>query len=144
MVIIMGVQTYEGKEHRYIDYPIVDVLQMMGKACRPLEDERSRCVLMCQQTRKDFFKKFELPYKPLLDAGVPFYAALGNHDEPAIQINYKPFNMDGKRYYSFRKGDVECGSRGREGTWTGLCMGSPLRGERAPVPRVTLRRMDTA
>lgn len=54
----MGVQTYEGKEHRYIDYPIVDVLQMMGKACRPLEDERSRCVLMCQQTRKDFFKKF--------------------------------------------------------------------------------------
>lgn len=58
MVIIMGVQTYEGKEHRYIDYPIVDVLQMMGKACRPLEDERSRCVLMCQQTRKDFFKKF--------------------------------------------------------------------------------------
>ena len=58
MVIIMGVQTYEGKEHRYIDYPIVDVLQMMGKACRPLEDERSRCVLMCQQTRKDFFKQF--------------------------------------------------------------------------------------
>ena len=58
MVIIMGVQTYEGKEHRYIDYPIVNVLQMMGKACRPLEDERSRCVLMCQQTRKDFFKKF--------------------------------------------------------------------------------------
>lgn len=31
---------------------------MMGRACRPLEDERSRCVLMCQQTRKDFYKKF--------------------------------------------------------------------------------------
>jgi hypothetical protein len=61
-----------------------------------------------RETAKDFFKKFELPYKPLLDAGVPFYAALGNHDEPAIQINYKPFNMGGKRYYSFRKGDVEC------------------------------------
>ncbi|PPQ88313.1 hypothetical protein CVT25_012373 [Psilocybe cyanescens] len=58
MVIIMGVQSYEGKEHRYIDYPVMDVLQMMGKACRPLEDENSRCVLMCQQTRKDFFKKF--------------------------------------------------------------------------------------
>ena len=54
MVIIMGVQFYEGKEHRYIDYPVMDVLQMMGRACRPLEDERSRCVLMCQQTRKDF------------------------------------------------------------------------------------------
>jgi len=61
-----------------------------------------------RETAKDFFTKFELPYKALLDAGVSFHAALGNHDEPAIQVNYKPFNMDGKRYYRFRKGDVEC------------------------------------
>lgn len=54
----MGVQFFEGKEHRYIDYPVMDVLQMMGSACRPREDERSRCVLMCQQTKKDFYKKF--------------------------------------------------------------------------------------
>ncbi|KAK7461038.1 Pre-mRNA-splicing helicase BRR2 [Stygiomarasmius scandens] len=58
MVIIMGVQYYEGKEHRYVDYPVMDVLQMMGRACRPREDDRSRCVLMCQQTKKDFYKKF--------------------------------------------------------------------------------------
>ncbi|KAF5375631.1 hypothetical protein D9757_008508 [Collybiopsis confluens] len=58
MTIIMGVQYYEGKEHRYIDYPVMDVLQMIGRACRPREDERSRCVLMCQQTKKDFYKKF--------------------------------------------------------------------------------------
>src|SRR5712691_7679288 len=57
LVIIMGVQSYEGKEHRYVDYPVMDVLQMMGRACRPLEDDRSRCVLMTQQTRKDFYKK---------------------------------------------------------------------------------------
>jgi 3',5'-cyclic AMP phosphodiesterase CpdA len=54
----------------------------------------------------DFVKKFEAPYKPLLDGGVKFYAALGNHDEPAQRF-YKPFNMDGKRFYSVRKGDVE-------------------------------------
>jgi len=54
----MGVQYYEGKEHRYVDYPVMDVLQMMGRACRPREDDRSRCVLMCQQTKKDFYKKF--------------------------------------------------------------------------------------
>ncbi|KAE9386751.1 Sec63-domain-containing protein [Gymnopus androsaceus JB14] len=58
MTIIMGVQYFEGKEHRYIDYPVMDVLQMMGSACRPRDDERSRCVLMCQQTKKDFYKKF--------------------------------------------------------------------------------------
>ncbi|KAH6906126.1 Sec63 Brl domain-containing protein [Coprinopsis sp. MPI-PUGE-AT-0042] len=72
MVIIMGVQSYEGKEHRYIDYPVMDVLQMMGKACRPLEDERSRCVLMCQQTRKDFYKKF-------LGEGLPIESHLPTH-----------------------------------------------------------------
>ena len=53
-----------------------------------------------------YVNKFEKPYKPLLDAGVKFYATLGNHDEPSQRF-YKPFNMDGKRYYSFRKGDVE-------------------------------------
>ncbi|BEJ17062.1 hypothetical protein CspHIS471_0604630 [Cutaneotrichosporon sp. HIS471] len=58
MVIIMGVQYFDGQEHRYVDYAIADVLQMMGRACRPSIDSSSRCVLMCQQTRKDFFKKF--------------------------------------------------------------------------------------
>ncbi|KAJ4471946.1 Sec63-domain-containing protein [Lentinula lateritia] len=58
MVIIMGVQYFEGKEHRYVDYPVMDVLQMIGKACRPRHDDRSRCVLMCQQTKKEFYKKF--------------------------------------------------------------------------------------
>src|SRR5437763_16189993 len=32
---------------------------------------------------KDFTNKFEKPYKKLLDAGVKFYATLGNHDDPA-------------------------------------------------------------
>lgn len=54
---------------------------------------------------QDFVQKFEKPYKPLLDAGVKFYAALGNHDDPN-QRYYKPFNMNGQRYYSFSKGDV--------------------------------------
>jgi predicted phosphodiesterase len=51
---------------------------------------------------QDFKKKFEDPYQPLLDAGVKFYASLGNHDDPQEQRNYKLFNMDGKRYYSFK------------------------------------------
>jgi len=54
----------------------------------------------------DFTRKFELPYKPLLDAGVKFYATLGNHDNPDDERLYKPFNMSGERYYSFKKGDV--------------------------------------
>lgn len=54
----------------------------------------------------DFKRKFEDPYRPLLDAGVKFFASLGNHDETAERL-YKPFNMDGKRYYSFKRGNAE-------------------------------------
>lgn len=53
-----------------------------------------------------YLNKFEKPYKVLLDAGVKFYASLGNHDEPSQRF-YKLFNMGGKRYYSFARGDVE-------------------------------------
>lgn len=51
---------------------------------------------------QDYARKFELPYKPLLDAKIPFYASLGNHDD-SNQIYYKGFNMGGKRFYTFKK-----------------------------------------
>lgn len=54
----------------------------------------------------DFEKKFEQPYKPLLNEGVQFYASLGNHDN-SNEVSYAPFNMGGHRYYSFTKGEVE-------------------------------------
>jgi predicted phosphodiesterase len=50
---------------------------------------------------KDYKKKFEEPYKALLDSGLKFYAALGNHDN-TDERNYKPFNMGGQRYYTFK------------------------------------------
>ena len=50
---------------------------------------------------QDYVTKFEKPYKALLDAKVKFQAALGNHDDPNQRF-YKHFNMDGKRYYSFK------------------------------------------
>ena len=62
---------------------------------------------------QDFKKKFEEPYKPLIDAGVKFYASLGNHDSRE-QRYYKLFNMDGKLYYTFNpKADVAVLHRSR-------------------------------
>jgi len=52
----------------------------------------------------DFEKKFELPYAGLLKSGVKFYAALGNHDDSS-QTKYKHFNMNGRRYYTFKPKD---------------------------------------
>jgi 3',5'-cyclic AMP phosphodiesterase CpdA len=46
--------------------------------------------------------RFEEPYKPLLDAGVTFYAARGNHDA-GTQWDYPLFNMGGQRYYTFQR-----------------------------------------
>jgi hypothetical protein len=50
---------------------------------------------------QDFKKKFEDPYKALLDAGVKFYASLGNHDSREQRF-YKLFNMDGKYFYTLK------------------------------------------
>jgi hypothetical protein len=57
------------------------------------------------ETAVDFEKKFSDPYKELLAQNVKFYAALGNHDQ-ALQTNYVNFNMNGKEYYRFKKGNV--------------------------------------
>ena len=53
-------------------------------------------------------QKFERPYAELLKRGVRFQAVLGNHDVRlgrTAQINYPLFNMGGRSYYSFTKGD---------------------------------------
>ena len=58
-----------------------------------------------RQEPKDFVAKFEEPYRALLNAGVQFYAALGNHDNPSQQ-GYPPFHMGGARYYTYSKRNV--------------------------------------
>jgi hypothetical protein len=55
----------------------------------------------------DYVKKFEKPYETLLARGVRFHAALGNHDDGKAdkEIFYDKFNMGGRRYYSFARGE---------------------------------------
>lgn len=58
-----------------------------------------------RERAQDYKRKFEDVYRPLLDEEVKFYATLGNHDQPAQKF-YEHFNMGGKEYYRFKKGDV--------------------------------------
>ena len=51
---------------------------------------------------ESYRERFEQPYRALLDAGVRFYAARGNHDVGA-QWTYPLFNMGGERYYTFQR-----------------------------------------
>jgi 3',5'-cyclic AMP phosphodiesterase CpdA len=57
------------------------------------------------QTPSDYVRKFEQPYAPLLAAGVKFQASIGNHDRPE-QVSYKPYNMNGQRYYTYARNNV--------------------------------------
>jgi predicted MPP superfamily phosphohydrolase len=57
------------------------------------------------QGAADFVQKFERPYKSLLDAGVKFYASLGNHDKTSND-RYTLFNMGGERYYTYARKNV--------------------------------------
>ncbi|PVH88595.1 Sec63-domain-containing protein [Cadophora sp. DSE1049] len=58
LVIVMGTQYYEGREHRYVDYPLSEVLQMFGKASRPMEDKISKGMLMVPAVKREYYKKF--------------------------------------------------------------------------------------
>lgn len=54
--------------------------------------------------------RFTRPFAPLLSARVPFYATLGNHDYSVAdraegEMNFPPFNMKGRNYYSITLGD---------------------------------------
>ena len=55
-----------------------------------------------RQQPQDFVTKFERPYAALLSAGVGFYAALGNHDNPT-NTKFEGFHMGGARYYTFAR-----------------------------------------
>jgi hypothetical protein len=61
--------------------------------------------ILGKKTPVDMRNKFELPYKSLLNAGVKFYASLGNHDA-SIERFYAPFNMEGEEYYRFERDGV--------------------------------------
>ncbi|KAK7272679.1 hypothetical protein RJT34_29429 [Clitoria ternatea] len=58
LVVVMGTQYYDGRENAQADYPVTDLLQMMGHASRPLVDNSGKCVILCHAPRKEYYKKF--------------------------------------------------------------------------------------
>ncbi|XP_053736131.1 activating signal cointegrator 1 complex subunit 3 isoform X2 [Synchiropus splendidus] len=58
LVVVKGTEYFNGKSRRYVDYPITDVLQMMGRAGRPQFDNQGKAVILVHDIKKDFYKKF--------------------------------------------------------------------------------------
>ncbi|KAI0022193.1 Sec63 Brl domain-containing protein [Xylariomycetidae sp. FL0641] len=87
LVVVMGTQYFEGREHRYVDYQLSEVLQMFGKALRPSRDGRSRGVLMVPAVKREYFKKF-------LNEALPVESHLHNyvHDAFVTEVSTKMIN----------------------------------------------------
>ncbi|CAK9255752.1 unnamed protein product [Sphagnum jensenii] len=72
LVVIKGTEFYDGKSKRYVDFPITDVLQMMGRAGRPQFDQHGKAVILVHEPKKSFYKKFL--YEPF-----PVESSLAQH-----------------------------------------------------------------
>ncbi|CAM6105785.1 unnamed protein product [Calypogeia fissa] len=72
LVVIKGTEFFDGKLKRYVDFPITDVLQMMGRAGRPQYDNQGKAVILVHDPKKSFYKKFL--YEPF-----PVESSLAQH-----------------------------------------------------------------
>lgn len=58
LVIVKGTEFYDAATKRYVDYPITDVLQMMGRAGRPQYDTEGFACVFVEESKKAFYTKF--------------------------------------------------------------------------------------
>ncbi|TVU35736.1 hypothetical protein EJB05_17639, partial [Eragrostis curvula] len=58
LVVVMGTQYYDGRHNAHTNYPVSKLLQMIGHASRPLQDNSGKCVILCHAPRKEYYKKF--------------------------------------------------------------------------------------
>lgn len=64
VVIVMGTQFFEGKEHRYVDYPLSEVLEMIGKTSRSGMSS-TRAILMTNDVKKPYYQRFLVEALPI-------------------------------------------------------------------------------
>ncbi|KAJ2767149.1 activating signal cointegrator 1 complex subunit 3 [Coemansia nantahalensis] len=72
LVILKGTEFFDAPSKGYVDYPLTDVLQMVGRAGRPQFDDSAVARIFVTDAKKDFYKKF-------LHAPFPVESSLHRH-----------------------------------------------------------------
>ncbi|PJF19335.1 hypothetical protein PSACC_00855 [Paramicrosporidium saccamoebae] len=65
LVVVKGTEFYDARSHSYVNVPLTDVMQMIGRAGRPQFDQQAKAVILVQDIKKDFYKKFLYDAFPL-------------------------------------------------------------------------------
>lgn len=60
LVVVKGTEYFDGKTSRYVDYPLTDVLQMIGRAGRPGYDTEAKAVVMVMEEKHMFYKNVRM------------------------------------------------------------------------------------
>ena len=50
-----GTEFFEAKSKRYVDFPITDILQMMGRAGRPQFDQHGKAIILVHEPKKSLY-----------------------------------------------------------------------------------------
>ena len=58
LVIVKGTEYYDAKNKKYIDFPVTDLLQMIGRAGRPQFDDKGIACVYVEQSKKNFYRKY--------------------------------------------------------------------------------------
>ena len=58
LVVVKGTEFFDPKQKRYVDFPLTDLLQMIGRAGRPGFDDHGVACVMVSEEKKNFYKKF--------------------------------------------------------------------------------------
>ena len=58
LVIVKGTEFFDPNVKRYVDFPLTDLLQMIGRAGRPGHDDQGIACVFVSEEKKNFYKKF--------------------------------------------------------------------------------------
>jgi len=104
LVVVKGTEFFDAKQHRYVDMPLTDILQMIGRAGRPQFDDRAFAMVLVHEPKKGFYKKFL--YEPFpVESSLP--QQLADHINAEVAAGSIATAQDGIDYitwtYYFRR-----------------------------------------